>query len=209
MKKDNSNGSNNNGKSYEVGYKKPPSTHKWKKGQSGNPKGQKKAPPKDYRISMTWLRQTLMNEAYRLVNATEGGENIKAPKIQLVFTQLFNMAAKGNIQAAKYVTKLLEVMVTKNDQEVHEWIGSWTLMQDRLLKAKMNPGSREHISAMHDYFMFKRNIRKIEGEETWPYEPDEPVTTGDWHMFLHYYEEIKKNPHQILPWPPKYISDRF
>ena len=70
---------------YDVGYKKPPKRSRFKKGESGNPRGRPKRPkyavPEMYETRMNAL---ILVEAYRLVDIQEGGKKTRLPLIQAI-----------------------------------------------------------------------------------------------------------------------------
>jgi len=84
------------GGSYLVGYRKPPSNTKFKKGQSGNPMGR----PKGSRNISTLLTQEL-NKSVRVV---QNGRSKRITKKQALLIQMVNKAASGDI---RYLTLLL------------------------------------------------------------------------------------------------------
>jgi len=86
--------------SYDVGYRKPPAEHRFKKGQSGNPLGR----PRKKRVSGrrtdpafgTQLADgLLLEEAYRPVTVREGGKTYQIPAIQAVHRAMFVDAVRG------------------------------------------------------------------------------------------------------------------
>src|SRR3954452_21014644 len=76
---------------YEVGYGKPPRHTRFKKGQSGNPRG---------RPSGSKNLSTALNE---LVVVAENGGRQKITKRQAIITQLVNQSAKADWRATKLV----------------------------------------------------------------------------------------------------------
>ena len=73
---------------YEVGYGKPPRSTRFKKGQSGNPRG---------RPSGSKNLSTLLSEALNEpVIVTENGRRRKISKRQAIIKQLVNQSAKGD-----------------------------------------------------------------------------------------------------------------
>ena len=70
---------------YEIGYGKPPKDTRFRKGQSGNPKGRPKgaknkgAGPMDER-----LKEIILEEAYRTISVRDGQRDVKVPMAQAV-----------------------------------------------------------------------------------------------------------------------------
>ena len=87
---------------YEVGYKKPPKHSQFKKGQSGNPRGQSRAA----RSSATVFREALGEK----VAVTENGRRRKITKREAMFKQLVNRAAQGDPKATQTVLRLMEML---------------------------------------------------------------------------------------------------
>ncbi len=83
-----------------VGYGKPPRQHRFKPGQSGNPRGR----PKGAR----GLKAELRAELDELVTITVDGKRRRIPKRRLVIKSLAAQAAKGNVAAAD---KLLALVI--------------------------------------------------------------------------------------------------
>jgi hypothetical protein len=85
--------SKNEIKTYAVGYGKPPQETRFVKGQSGNRKGRPKGAKN---------LGTLLNEAGRQkVKMNEKGRVREVSKIEVMITQLINLAASGNLKAIR------------------------------------------------------------------------------------------------------------
>jgi len=84
---------NGAGAKYQVGYKKPPATHQFKKGQSGNPKGRPKGIPS--------LSELFLREASRMVTIKSGDQVREAPKREALVRRLIDMALQGDLAAAR------------------------------------------------------------------------------------------------------------
>jgi hypothetical protein len=93
---------------YPVGYGKPPAHTRFKKGQSGNPKGR----PKGSFNLATVLARTLREEV--IVN--EGGQRKTVTKLEAAVKQLANKAASGDLGALRQLFMLVE-MVEQRSQE--------------------------------------------------------------------------------------------
>ncbi|MBI1308636.1 MAG: hypothetical protein GC129_02100 [Proteobacteria bacterium] len=84
---------------YKVGYKKPPQSGKFKKGQSGNPSGRpKRVAPLLYDI--------LNMEMSQIVTVVINGQETKLPTVHLVAKALLAKAAKGDVKACQMLMKL-------------------------------------------------------------------------------------------------------
>ena len=84
---------------YKVGYKKPPLHTRFRKGQSGNPRGR----PRGSKNFSTLLSDAL-NEP---VVVTEDGRRRKITKRELGFKQLANKFAMAEAQATKMLLGLM------------------------------------------------------------------------------------------------------
>lgn len=85
----------------KVGYCRPPTGSRFRKGQSGNPAGRRKgsrnrpSPP----IAEDQLGALIREEAYRLVDVNENGEEVRMPVARAVIRSLVVAAAKGDPRA--------------------------------------------------------------------------------------------------------------
>lgn len=89
--------------SYNVGYGKPPTEHRFQKGKSGNPKGRPRKTP-----SERDLPAMLLDEIFRLVPVNENGKAKNVPLIQIVIRNELSRAAKGAQRMPKYIIDLLQ-----------------------------------------------------------------------------------------------------
>jgi hypothetical protein len=85
---------------YEVGYRKPPKSGQFQKGQSGNPRGR----PKGARGVKTVLDEALRKE----ITKSEGGQTSRVTKREALILSLITKALKGDIRAVGQVLKLIE-----------------------------------------------------------------------------------------------------
>jgi Family of unknown function (DUF5681) len=84
---------------YQVGYNKPPPHTRFRKGQSGNPKGR---PPGAKNL------KTLLNDALNEpVIVTENGGRRKLTKRQAIIKQVVNQSTKGDWPAIKVLLGLV------------------------------------------------------------------------------------------------------
>jgi len=98
--KDNSNDNDFDARDYEVGYGKPPKHTRFKKGQSGNPKGRPKGEKNFATIIDDVLGATIV--------ITENGQQRTASKAEAMVMSLTAKAIKGNARAAQTIIKLAD-----------------------------------------------------------------------------------------------------
>jgi len=82
---------------YKVGYRKPPTQTRFKKGQSGNPSGR---PKRVSIIDPGMLLEGIDNEE---INVVENGKRKRMPNAEIEFRQLFTKALKGDLGAARHI----------------------------------------------------------------------------------------------------------
>lgn len=87
---------------YEVGYGKPPKGTRFKKGQSGNPKGR---PPRE-----KILERLLDQELAEKVPIAENGRHRSVSKIDVIYRRLVNGAVQGDTKALHDVLRMMEVL---------------------------------------------------------------------------------------------------
>lgn len=93
----------------EVGYKKPPKSGRFVKGQSGNPRGRPRKPkPQPPRLSDAPSESYLEQEAYRTIKLRENGREIELPVTQAVYRALITNAIKGSRLSAREFFKHLK-----------------------------------------------------------------------------------------------------
>jgi hypothetical protein len=85
---------------YEVGYGKPPRHTRFRRGQSGNPKGR----PRGSKNLPTLLTEAL-NE--RVIVAEDDGRR-KITKREAIITQLVNRSAKADLRAIKILLDIIQ-----------------------------------------------------------------------------------------------------
>jgi hypothetical protein len=81
---------------YKVGYGKPPSGTRFRKGVSGNPGGRPRG------MTAGRAKRLALQEAYRPITVREGDEVRTLPTIQIVMRQQARSAVKGNGPAQRH-----------------------------------------------------------------------------------------------------------
>lgn len=90
---------------YEVGFSKPPSEHRFRKGQSGNPSGSRK---KRRRNDPGEWRDVLYEEVQREISVTFNGATEQTTFERAIIRSILAAAARGLPQAMRLAQGLLE-----------------------------------------------------------------------------------------------------
>ena len=106
---------------YAIGYGRPPKHTRFRKGQSGNPRGR---PRGDTRaIPPVGLSQVLRKAAGRPVSMTVDGRRTRTTLAEAIIQQLLGKAAKGDHRSTKLFCDLLRLTETASDARSHEeWL---------------------------------------------------------------------------------------
>lgn len=87
---------------YEVGYGRPPQATRFKKGQSGNPRGRPKA--EKIKVNVTDIIEAVIN---RPVTITLDGKSITVSAIEAVIFRMLDTALKGDLRAGREFLKMI------------------------------------------------------------------------------------------------------
>lgn len=92
---------------YDVGYRKPPESTRFKPGQSGNPKGRPKGARNRPQTQAARIIDLMREATERQVTILEGGKKIRITAREAVTRRLVVDAMQGKVGAAKVVTAIL------------------------------------------------------------------------------------------------------
>jgi Family of unknown function (DUF5681) len=95
---------NGAGDDYAIGYARPPEHAKFKRGQSGNPRGR----PKGSRNESTMLRELL----HRKINARDGGRSRKITILEGILLRITEDALKGDTKSAAFILNRYGALVS-------------------------------------------------------------------------------------------------
>jgi Family of unknown function (DUF5681) len=95
-----------------VGYANPPRHTRFKKGQSGNPKGRVK--------SSKNLATVLMATVHEAVAVNEGGRRKTITKLEAMSKQLVNKAASGDPRATQLLMQMIQMFEGRSDEPTRE-----------------------------------------------------------------------------------------
>ena len=94
----------------EVGYGRPPAQHRFKPGQSGNPKGRPKGAKNE---STIWL-----DRLYRKISIRENGTLHKIPVLEAILLRFIESALKGDTKSAAFILGRLHGLNPENHRRI-------------------------------------------------------------------------------------------
>lgn len=107
-----------------VGYKRPPESTRFKKGQSGNPKGR----PKNHDLGIGSSRSAnalALREAERLITVREGEEIRQIPAFEAVLRAQYGSATRGNAYSQKHIIERYDWAERERRQQRMKEIEFW------------------------------------------------------------------------------------
>ncbi|MCF1710353.1 DUF5681 domain-containing protein [Tabrizicola sp. J26] len=108
---------------YEVGYAKPPESTRFRKGQSGNPRGRPKgAKNKLPALHEERMKTIILEEAYRSIKVRDGERSVSVPIAQAVLRSLAVNAVKGQHRSQRLFAELLAAVETSNKALHDKWL---------------------------------------------------------------------------------------
>ena len=120
----------------KVGYKRPPVENRFRKGQSGNPKGR----PKGARGFATELQQ----ELDEIVSVREGGHERRLSKRRVIIKRMVEAALKGEPKAIQAIARAEPKPEDQaSDQALEEMNRGDRQILERFLNRRRNSEARE------------------------------------------------------------------
>lgn len=96
-----------------VGYKRPPTETRFRKGRSGNPSGRPRRKQDAAELSAS-IGDIILLEAYRTIEIRENDRVVKMPLIRAVIRSLGVAALKGSLKAQLAIASMVETVERRN-----------------------------------------------------------------------------------------------
>ena len=179
-----------------VGHKNPPKETRFRKGQSGNPKGRPKKKVADLDVGAESMNAMVLKEAARLVRIREGDETKEVPAVEAVLRSEIVSASKGNSYAQRNFIDRVVRAEGERQREIKKRIEIWEEYIEKVgalfALAEKNgeppPTIRPHPDdVIIDYEKGVRIIGPIDEEEE--AKLAETIKLRDLHFMQHVLEE--------------------
>lgn len=121
----------------EIGYGKPPKAHRFKPGQSGNPKGRKNGAKNEATI----LQELLQHK----VTLTERGKPRKITLREAIYRRIAEDSLKGNIKSATFLFNR-DQMISMSSDAIREGLGDDDKAVLEAYLKELQPKSSEDVS---------------------------------------------------------------
>ena len=102
-----------------VGYGRPPPHTRFKKGQSGNPRGRPRTVDRELRSDRS-ANAIALREGERLISVREGSETRQMPAIEAVFRKQYATALGGSAYALKHATQRYDWAERERRRQISE-----------------------------------------------------------------------------------------
>lgn len=141
-------------KEYDVGYKKPPENGKFKKGESGNPKGR----PKKDDSTISLFEEELSSE----IVINENGTKKVITKAQAIVKTAINKALKGDNKSILEVLKIKDKIDESKPKPIEEESDEYQDYLDLVKDFHTQGGARrEKFRALVLLIIFRRSFEDL------------------------------------------------
>ena len=101
----------------KVGYRSPPKQHRFKKGQSGNPRGRPRKSLNRQTVMIRTLNETALAEAHRVIAVGEGKECVLKTVVDAVVRSVADRAIKGDVVSARLFLQFVSSAQKEREQQ--------------------------------------------------------------------------------------------
>ena len=112
-----------------AGYAQPPKETRFKKGQSGNPRGRPRGAPRDLSFSDQPILGAARRAATKKIKVREGDKIREVPGFEALVESIFAYAMKGNARYGGYALDLTRIAEQAHAREVREQNEYWSTYQ--------------------------------------------------------------------------------